>query len=145
MTTVKGYLGSVSFDGQTVVVQKKGRGKTRIPIEAVAGVLLLPAGPGMRGIKFAAEGGGTTAAPVFGSHKALANDPYALTFRSKHEASFAALAGEVERARARPRSMAPAPRPDPPSAPPAGWYPVKGAGLQRYWDGQQWTEHTAPL
>ncbi len=27
------------------------------------------------------------------------------------------------------------------SLPPAGWYP-QGAG-QRYWDGQQWTEHTA--
>jgi uncharacterized Tic20 family protein len=30
-----------------------------------------------------------------------------------------------------------------PSAP-AGWYPVDG-GQQRYWDGAQWTEHTAPL
>lgn len=27
---------------------------------------------------------------------------------------------------------------------PAGWYP-DGAGGQRYWDGQAWTEHTAPL
>lgn len=26
---------------------------------------------------------------------------------------------------------------------PAGWYPVEG--IQRYWDGQQWTEHVAPL
>lgn len=145
MTTVKGYLGSVSFDGQTVVVEKKGRGKTRIPIEAVSGVLLLPAGPGMRGIKFAANGVGTTAAPVFGSHKALANDPYALTFRSGKEAAFAALADEVEKARARPSSPAPATPPPPPNAPPAGWYPDTGVGLQRYWDGQRWTEHTAPL
>ena len=29
-----------------------------------------------------------------------------------------------------------------PPAPPAGWYP-HGAG-QRYWDGQRWTQHTAP-
>lgn len=29
---------------------------------------------------------------------------------------------------------------------PAGWYPDASAqNLQRYWDGQQWTEHTAPL
>ena len=27
---------------------------------------------------------------------------------------------------------------------PAGWYP-DGSGAQRYWDGTQWTEHTAPL
>lgn len=30
--------------------------------------------------------------------------------------------------------------------PPAGWYPdPEQPGQQRYWDGQQWTEHRAPL
>ncbi len=30
--------------------------------------------------------------------------------------------------------------------PPAGWYPDSSQpGTQRYWDGAQWTEHTAPL
>ncbi|MGP8058182.1 MAG: DUF2510 domain-containing protein [Acidimicrobiales bacterium] len=28
---------------------------------------------------------------------------------------------------------------------PPGWFPDHAAGLQRYWDGQQWTNHTAPL
>ena len=32
---------------------------------------------------------------------------------------------------------------DPTNAP-AGWYD-DGQGVQRYWDGTQWTEHTAPL
>ena len=33
----------------------------------------------------------------------------------------------------------------PPPPPPAGWYPDPGGGSsQRYWDGQRWTEHTAP-
>ncbi len=27
---------------------------------------------------------------------------------------------------------------------PAGWYP-SGDGSQRYWDGSQWTEHSAPM
>ncbi len=26
----------------------------------------------------------------------------------------------------------------------AGWYP-DGTGVQRYWDGSQWTQHTEPL
>jgi hypothetical protein len=36
-----------------------------------------------------------------------------------------------------------APPPPPPSAVPAGWYPQ--GEVQRYWDGSEWTEHTAPL
>lgn len=31
-----------------------------------------------------------------------------------------------------------------PTIPPAGWYD-DGRGALRYWDGTQWTEHTAPL
>ncbi|MGC0364834.1 hypothetical protein ABH922_002818 [Rhodococcus sp. 27YEA15] len=38
-----------------------------------------------------------------------------------------------------------APPPPPPSVP-AGWYPdPSGNPMQRYWDGGQWTDHTAPL
>lgn len=42
-------------------------------------------------------------------------------------------------------SPTPAPAPAPAAAlPPAGWYPDPGRpGGQRYWDGQQWTEHQA--
>lgn len=43
-------------------------------------------------------------------------------------------------------TSAPTPPPAPPSAPPAGWYPDANApGIQRYWDGAAWNEHTAPL
>lgn len=39
----------------------------------------------------------------------------------------------------------PAPPPPPPPSIPAGWYPdAADAVLLRYWDGEQWTEHTAP-
>lgn len=30
------------------------------------------------------------------------------------------------------------------TTPPPGWYPDNHGGGQRYWDGQQWTQHTAP-
>jgi uncharacterized RDD family membrane protein YckC len=34
---------------------------------------------------------------------------------------------------------------DQPGGTPAGWYPdPQGGGGQRYWDGQQWTDNTAP-
>lgn len=37
------------------------------------------------------------------------------------------------------------PPPPPPPSVPAGWYPdSSNTLLQRYWDGAQWTEHTAP-
>lgn len=36
-----------------------------------------------------------------------------------------------------------APPPPPPVSVPAGWYPQ--GDIQRYWDGNAWTDHTAPL
>jgi hypothetical protein len=42
------------------------------------------------------------------------------------------------------QSFAATPSPPPPRVP-AGWYPDQAAGVQRYWDGLRWTEHTAPL
>lgn len=30
------------------------------------------------------------------------------------------------------------------AAPPPGWYPDNGGTGQRFWDGQQWTDHVAP-
>ena len=31
------------------------------------------------------------------------------------------------------------------ATPPSGWYPDHTGSGQRYWDGQQWTGHTAPM
>jgi hypothetical protein len=73
----------------------------------------------MSGIRFAVAGG-TLAGPsvAFGSHKDLAEDPYAITFRNKHRARFEALAASVRQAQHH------GPQPPPPNLPPQ-------AGTQR--------------
>lgn len=93
-------MGSVSFDGKTITVEKRLRGRQLIPVDHLTSVGILNAGPGMRAIRFSVAGGSTAAPSVaLGSHRDLASDPYALTFRKKHLADFEALALEVEAAR----------------------------------------------
>lgn len=100
MTTAKGYMGSVSFDGAVVRIEKKLRGAQTVPIQSVSAVSIERAGIGMRGIRFSVAGG-TMSAPsvVLGSHKDLANDPFALTFRKGALPEFEALAAEIQAAR----------------------------------------------
>jgi hypothetical protein len=49
--------------------------------------------------------------------------------------------GGVQEAARLAAGIAPAPLPEPST--PAGWYPDRSSGRQRYWDGLQWTEHYA--
>ena len=71
------------------------------------------------------------------SHKDLAEDPYATTFRNKHRTEFEALAASVREAQ-RPAPQ-PAAAPPPPTLPPPGWYPE--GDRKRWWDGWAWTDH----
>lgn len=60
---------------------------------------------------------------------------------------FADLVNRLSSADPKPSASQPTPVPPPPPPPsiPAGWYPdAADAVLLRYWDGEQWTEHTAP-
>jgi hypothetical protein len=101
MTTAKGHLGSVTFDGSTVRIEKKLRGTQTVPLQAVSAVSIENAGIGMRAIRLAVAGG-TIAGPsdAFGSHRDFANDPFALTFRKGSLPEFEALAQEIQTARA---------------------------------------------
>lgn len=93
---VKGYMGSVSFDGSTVTVAKKMRGSQQIPLSAVSAVAIENAGVGMRAIRFSVAGGTLRGASVvLGSHKDFANDPFALTFRKAKVSEFEALCSEI--------------------------------------------------
>lgn len=100
MGTTKGYMGEVSFDGRTVTIRKKMRGEVTLPLQAIQSVAIVPAGIGMSGIRFAIAGGTLSGdSKAIGSHRDLARDPYALTFRNKHKATFQALAAEINLAR----------------------------------------------
>lgn len=101
MQTIKGHMGSISFDGQTVLVEKKLRGTTRVPLKAIQSISIERAGLGMKAIRFAVAGGTESGASVaLGSHKDLAQDPYALTFKSKALPQFEELVRTLEGARA---------------------------------------------
>lgn len=100
MTTAKGHLGSVSFDGSSIRIEKKLRGVQTIPLQAVSAVSIERAGIGMRGIRFSVAGGSVAAASIaVGSHKDLASDPFALTFRKGSLPDFEAIAAEIQAAR----------------------------------------------
>lgn len=98
-TELKGYMGTVSFDGNTVTITKKARGAQAIPVSAIASIGIEPAGLGMKGIRFSVAGGTLQGAvrPV-GSHKNLAQDPFALTFKSRRASEFEEFAAQVRAA-----------------------------------------------
>ena len=100
MTTARGHLGNVTFDGSTVRVEKKMRGAQQIPIANIGAVSIENAGIGMRAIRFSVAGGTMAGQSVaYGSHKDIANDPFALTFRKKALPEFEALVEQVNAAR----------------------------------------------
>lgn len=98
---VKGHIGSVSFDGSVVRIEKKMRGEHAIPLSSIGAVSIVKAGVGMRAIRFSVSGGSTAKTSTFNSnHKDLATDPFALTFRKGSLAQFQAFVDEVHAAKA---------------------------------------------
>lgn len=76
------------------------------------------------------------------SHK---EEKEARDFAAFINSSSARLTTQTPAQPAAPAVPAPGTPPPPPPAVPAGWYPdQQNPGLQRYWDGAKWTEHTAP-
>jgi hypothetical protein len=100
MTLVKGYMGSVTFDGTLVIIEKKMRGQTRIPLAGIQAISIDKAGIGWRAVRFSVAGGSTAhVQTAFGDRKDSAMDPNALTFRKGDLPKFEALVTEIEQAR----------------------------------------------
>lgn len=99
-TTIRGIMGSVTLDGDTVVIRKWMRGETRVYLDQISGVSIEPAGIGIKAIRFITAGGvpSRRPRPVAGA-RGVADDPQALTFGAKRRGEFAAFADLVNAAR----------------------------------------------
>ena len=100
MTHAKGYMGSVTFDGTLVIIEKKMRGQTRIPLAGIQAISIDKAGIGWRAVRFSVAGGSVAhQQTAFGDRKEVAMDPNGLTFRKRRLQQFEALVDEIEQAR----------------------------------------------
>jgi hypothetical protein len=99
VTELRGYSGSISFDGHVIKITKTLRGSQSFPVNSVSGVSIANAGIGYRAIRFSVAGG-SIATPAMG-FKQFVQDPFALAFLKKDLAAFEALQSEVLTAIAR--------------------------------------------
>ena len=159
MISAKGHNGTVYFDGRFVTIKRSGflarasvgKGEKRIPITSIQAIQWKPPGLIMNGFLEFTVAGGVEKRSRFGAatHDAGTNEnAVVVTFQQRSE--FIALRSAIEDAMVggtpvRPYAGSASPPPPPPSVP-AGWYPdADRSGIQRYWNGTAWTEHTAPL
>lgn len=97
---IKGYRGSVGFDGQQVTISKRVQGTVTIPVAQVTAVEINRAGLGMMAIRFAVAGGpAVQRQTALGSFADALNDPYSLPFRTRRRDEFARLRDAVNAAR----------------------------------------------
>jgi hypothetical protein len=121
---VKGYNGSVAFDGQFVTIIRKGalarmtvgKGEKRIPLASITAVQWKPAGAMVNGfIQFTVPGGNEKKSAFGSQTRGAVNDENSVVFVKKQMPDFEELRMQVEMAIARRGSgqpAAPAPQPN---------------------------------
>ena len=155
----KGVNGTVTFDGRFVTIARTGlaargtigKGVKRFPVTSIVAIQWKPPGLGVHGFVAFTLPGGMERTSRFGSQSFdAAKDENAVLVAKGQQKKFLALRDAVEAAMAGgsvATAAAPMPVPPPLAAPvaAAGWFPDPAdPTLHRYWDGQQWTAHTAP-
>ncbi|UVK62564.1 hypothetical protein SEA_TAYLORSIPHT_25 [Arthrobacter phage TaylorSipht] len=96
-TTAKGFNGSLSFDGQTVTIERKGAGRVRLPLDAIKSVEHKKGGLLVGYVKFH-TGADVDARKVRNKTQALLQDPHAVTFQWTSNKAMAELVAAVESA-----------------------------------------------
>ncbi|WPM94276.1 hypothetical protein VB1_CDS0027 [Arthrobacter phage Marchesin] len=97
MTTVKGFNGTISFDGQTVTIDRKGAGRTRLPLASIKSVEFKKGGLLVGYVKFH-TGADIDNRKARNKAQALLQDPHALTLQWTSNKDMEALVEEVEAA-----------------------------------------------
>ena len=148
MSTAKGHSGTVTFDGQFVIITREGllaraahgKGEKKIPIRSISAVQWKEPGALVNGfIQFTIIGGTEVTARHGNRTISAGNDKNSVVITKPQAAAMRAVKDEIEAALAGP-VMATTP-----AGPPAGWYADKQQpDLMRWLDGQQWTDVTQP-
>ena len=97
MTTVKGFNGTLSFDGQSVTIERKGAGRTRLPLDAIKSVEYKKGGLMVGYVKFH-TGADADGRKIRNKTQALLQDPHAVTHQWTSNAAMAELVQEIEAA-----------------------------------------------
>jgi hypothetical protein len=117
---VKGVNGTVTFDGQTVTINRKGflarasvgKGTKSIPVLSITAVQWKPAGPLTNGFIQFTVGGGVERRSGFGKQTTdAAKDENSVVFRTKQKAEFEELRDAVQDAISNRHAGAQAPQP----------------------------------
>ncbi|QOI67670.1 hypothetical protein SEA_ORCANUS_25 [Arthrobacter phage Orcanus] len=96
-TTAKGFNGSLSFDGERVTIERKGAGRTSLPVSAIQSVEFKKGGLLVGYVKFH-TGAAIDNRKTRNKAEALMRDPHAVTLQWTSNKAMAELVEAVEAA-----------------------------------------------
>ena len=160
----QGLSGTLHFDGIWVTIERTGfrakatvgSGEKRLNVATITAVQWKEPTSMVHGyISFTVPGGVESKSRAGRQTRNAAKDENSIVVKKSQAEQFHvvkraiedAIAGQYQQPQQSNASYASTTTPPPPPAVaiPAGWYTAPDGACQRYWDGSQWTEHTAPL
>ncbi|QGH74512.1 hypothetical protein HYQ03_gp25 [Arthrobacter phage Kuleana] len=97
MNSVKGFNGTLSFDGETVTIERKGAGRTRLPLSAIKSVEYKKGGLLVGYVKFH-TGADIDNRKTRNKAEALMRDPHAVTHQWTSNKAMGELVDQIEAA-----------------------------------------------